>query len=395
MGKLFLVLAMFMAMNASGQWEQIPIGMGTGQFVSSLVFKNGIIFAGTHVYGTYMTTNNGSNWAQNGLFSYPIWSLGVSGNNLLAGTAGFGIKVSTNNGNTWFTSSLTSRTAYTFVTSGDNILCGTEQYGVYLSSNQGVNWIAANFNSQSVPSLAMKGSVIYAGTFGQGVFKSAQISSGWVQTSLNNEDVISLAVSDPYIFAGTISSGVFVTSNEGLNWVQTSLNNKRVNCFALTGSNLFAGTDTSGVYLSTNFGTTWQNISSGLGSIQSIRTLLIVNNYLFAGTPGNAAWRRPLSEVIGIQNISTEIPSTYSLGQNYPNPFNARTVVSFSLPVVSNVTLKIYDVIGREVQTLVNERMNAGVYETRFDGAGLNSGVYFYRMITDGYSETKRMTLIK
>ena len=99
--------------------------------------------------------------------------------------------------------------------------------------------------------------------------------------------------------------------------------------------------------------------------------------------------------ISGTNLIKSEIPEAYSLSQNYPNPFNPRTVISFQLPVVSDVTLKIYDVQGREVKTLVNERMQAGRYEVRFDGSGMNSGVYFYRLTADGFSETKRMILLK
>lgn len=98
---------------------------------------------------------------------------------------------------------------------------------------------------------------------------------------------------------------------------------------------------------------------------------------------------------IGIQNISTEIPSSYSLKQNYPNPFNPNTVIRFLLSVAGNVTIKVYDVRGREVQTLVNERLQAGTYETSFDGSGLNSGVYFYKMTANGFSQTRKMILKK
>ncbi|MFZ4590311.1 MAG: T9SS type A sorting domain-containing protein, partial [Ignavibacteria bacterium] len=97
----------------------------------------------------------------------------------------------------------------------------------------------------------------------------------------------------------------------------------------------------------------------------------------------------------GVENISAEVPGSYSLGQNYPNPFNPSTVVSFQLSVVSDVSLKVYDVQGREVQTLVNERLNAGTYEVKFDGSMLTSGVYFYRLFTDGFSDAKKMLLIK
>ncbi|MFZ4590736.1 MAG: T9SS type A sorting domain-containing protein, partial [Ignavibacteria bacterium] len=96
-----------------------------------------------------------------------------------------------------------------------------------------------------------------------------------------------------------------------------------------------------------------------------------------------------------IENISTEIPTKYSLGQNYPNPFNPITNVKFSIVKTGDVSLKVYDVQGREVQTLVNEKLNAGTYEVKFDGSMLTSGVYFYKMVSEGYSETKRMLLIK
>ncbi len=98
---------------------------------------------------------------------------------------------------------------------------------------------------------------------------------------------------------------------------------------------------------------------------------------------------------MNVVRVLGEIPSSFSLSQNYPNPFNPSTVISYQLPVISDVVIKVYDVQGREVQTLVNERMQAGTYEVSFDGSGLNSGVYFYRMVTDGFSETKRMMLVK
>jgi hypothetical protein len=97
----------------------------------------------------------------------------------------------------------------------------------------------------------------------------------------------------------------------------------------------------------------------------------------------------------GIENISTEVPSSYSLGQNYPNPFNPMTNVKFSIVKAGDVKVVVYNIQGREVQTLVNENLNAGTYEVKFDGSGLTSGVYFYRLVTEGFTETKRMILLK
>ena len=86
-----------------------------------------------------------------------------------------------------------------------------------------------------------------------------------------------------------------------------------------------------GVFLSTNNGTNWLNKNQGFNVIPKVYSLLIANNYIFAGTYGQSVWRRSLSEIIGIQNISTEIPSKYSLSQNYPNPFNPTTKLNSQL----------------------------------------------------------------
>jgi len=105
--------------------------------------------------------------------------------------------------------------------------------------------------------------------------------------------------------------------------------------------------------------------------------------------------RGKLVVISNVNRIGTEVPGSYSLGQNYPNPFNAKTVVRFSLSVVSDVVLKVYDVMGREVETLVNERLQAGTYETMFNGSELSSGIYFYQLIAGDYRETKKLMLLK
>ncbi len=100
-------------------------------------------------------------------------------------------------------------------------------------------------------------------------------------------------------------------------------------------------------------------------------------------------------EVIGINSISTEIPKLYSLSQNYPNPFNPLTKIRFSLPHAGNVRLTVFDALGKEIKLLVNENLQAGIYETDLDAANIPSGVYFYRIEADGYTETKKMILLK
>ncbi|MEO8665158.1 MAG: T9SS type A sorting domain-containing protein, partial [Ignavibacteria bacterium] len=94
-------------------------------------------------------------------------------------------------------------------------------------------------------------------------------------------------------------------------------------------------------------------------------------------------------------NIVNGIPTVYSLAQNYPNPFNPTTKISFSIPKNGMVSLKIYDVLGKEVMTLVNEHRSIGNYDVTFDGSNLSSGAYFYRLEAGEFTDIRRMVLIK
>lgn len=96
-----------------------------------------------------------------------------------------------------------------------------------------------------------------------------------------------------------------------------------------------------------------------------------------------------------IDPYSNEVPVNYSLEQNYPNPFNPTTNIKFNLPKNEHVTLKIYDMLGNEIKTLVEGNQQAGKYNITFDASGLSSGVYFYTLKTGSFAETKKMMLVK
>ena len=100
-------------------------------------------------------------------------------------------------------------------------------------------------------------------------------------------------------------------------------------------------------------------------------------------------------QTVGIENISTEIPKSFSLYQNYPNPFNPVTNIKFDVPKNSNVKLSVFDALGREVAVLVNDNLQAGSYNYKFDAASFSSGIYFYRINSSDFSSVKRMVVLK
>jgi hypothetical protein len=99
--------------------------------------------------------------------------------------------------------------------------------------------------------------------------------------------------------------------------------------------------------------------------------------------------------VTGITPVSGNVPADFSLKQNYPNPFNPTTTIEFDLPKASNVSLKIYNSLGKEVETLLSENMIAGNYKVSFDASKLSSGIYFYTLSTGSFRQTKTMSLVK
>ena len=123
--------------------------------------------------------------------------------------------------------------------------------------------------------------------------------------------------------------------------------------------------------------------------------------YLFGGLSPDDFVNGPVPTVgevsipTAIVETSNSVPVYFSLAQNYPNPFNPSTVISYQLSVVSSVTLEIFDILGREVAVLVNERQNPGSYEVKFDGSKFASGLYFYRLSAGRFTQTRKMILTK
>ena len=400
---LISLLTLVITENCMSQWIQCSSGLEAGT-VHALAVSGNNIFAGTQGLGIYLSTNNGQNWTHTALNNKNISSLAVSGNYIFAGIwNSSGVYLSTNNGTTWTQTMLNNKSVESLVVSGNNIFAGTTSYGVYLSTNNGQTWDQTALNSLSVCCLAVSGNNIFAGTgFGQGVYLSTNNGTTWTQTMLNNKTILSLAVSGnnsedsgQVIFAGADENGVYLSTNNGTSWTQTALNNKSVHSIAINGNNIFAGVYWSGVYFSTNNGQNWIQKNQGFPSIITVYSLLIANNYIFAGTWGQYAWRRPLAEITGIQNISTKIPAAYFLEQNYPNPFNPSTKIRFAIPKNEIVTLKIFDLLGREVAVLVNEKLQSGIYETDWNASSHPSGVYFYSLNAGDFKQTKRMILVR
>jgi hypothetical protein len=295
---------------------------------------------------------------------------------------------------------------------GETILFGANRGGgVFRSTNNGTSWYSANTPFSGFSQMLQVGPDLFAATGSSGAYLSTNNGTSW--TAVDNglprdrDDRVDCIVSSPgganrtNLFAGT-SKGVFLSTNNGGSWTAVSNGlTSHISALAVSGMNIFA-TAYGGVFLSTNNGTSWETVSHGLPNI-NVSCLAVSGPNLFAGTGahflvynGSGIWRRPLSEMIPLAGvISSAMPFRFALEQNYPNPFNPSTTIKFGLPKSSEVRVSVYDMLGREVSVLVNERKDAGVHEVKCDGSNLASGVYFYRLQAGDFTQTKRLMLLR
>ena len=363
------------------------------------------IFAGTYQGGVFLSTNYGTNWDQinNGITDSVIRSLANNGSNIFAGSSNNGLFLSTNNGTNWKTLSnglSGDYIIYSLAVKGTDVFAGTWGNGIQLSTNNGLSWITINngLTEKFISALALSENNIFAGTSDSGVFLSTNYGANWTKADngLPNIRISAIAVSGNNIFVGTEGFGVFRSTDNGTNWVDINngLSNAMVEALTRSGTNIFAGSY-GGVCLTTNYGTTWIPVNDGLYENIYIWSLAVDGSYIYVGTDTTGIWRRPLSELVGITKENAELPKQFVLSQNYPNPFNPSTVINYHVSANSHVTLKIYNLLGVVVRTLVDERQSPGNYSSPFEAKDLPSGIYFYKLEAGQFTQVKKMILVK
>ena len=418
-------------------WIQHNTGLGHFYFRSMHISSNGDIYAGEEGGGIYRSIDQGENWSQVGFSAAVVGKIAISPANENLFTAVSGISRSTDFGITWqpVNNGLANYDTKAIIIKEDGIIfCGADggNYNppprVFRSTNNGTSWVKADTGLYGHPIYAMAvddNGNIYAGDF-DGVYKSTNNGGLWtniggpggaVGLAFNSvgdfflangagiyrklsSDSIWTQVATGYYYSIHIGSNDYIYANEyrstnnGETWTQ--MNSGGASPFAYTENSLghlFAGHGW-GVYRSTDYGDNWIQVNDGLTFTEILSLAVDSDGYLYAGTNGRSVFKTVNSTTTDVEEIKFE-PISFYLEQNYPNPFNPSTVISYQSPESGNVTLKVYDVLGREVATLVDEYRNSGKYEIKFDAINLPSGVYFYQLKAGSFVQTRKMILLK
>ncbi len=385
---MFLVL---MSSTVFGQWTQI--GTITSK-INSFYTNGGIIYVcyGSSSGGVQQSTDQGVTWTSFGGSGYPCYSVAIK--NSTSAVIGRENGIMYFYQSSYFTLSNVTWQTKSVIYDGTNFYAGTSA-GVYKSTNNGANWTGLGLNATNVVSLVKSGNNMWAGCV-TGVYYSTDAGSNWTLTSLPNGASVNTIMlnTNGDLWVGT-NQRVCRSTNSGVNF--TTIFTDTAYSIIVNGGYMFEGVQSGvkriieiapGVYQTAKR-------NGGFPSpIPTVYAITITNNYLIAGT-GNGMWRAPYNYVTDVEKIQTEAPTKYSLSQNYPNPFNPSTTIRYQVPIEGSVKFKIYDIAGKEVETLVNEQKSPGTYEVNWNASQYSSGVYFYKIETESFTDTKRMILIK
>lgn len=396
MKKIFVCTAAFLLSFNSLKSQWIPVGEGTalGGDIMALLEYNNILYAGGTAY-LFRSTDEGITWS--GHFSQFAfaWSLTQSNGKIYCGLSYTpqtpGVYKSTDNGLNWVLTSLSNKAIISMASDNSQVLASADR--IYQSTNEGQTWNAISNGLTGY--LAKSGSRIYCGM--SGLWVTSDNGVNW--NLINNNAGISVVAEDSLVLFGTQNGEIYRSTDYGQNWLKVfDYPGAYVYCMHKYQQYVFAGTD-SGFFVSTNSGESFYNKNENLGQSR-IQSIMVHNDFIYAAN-GNyfavpvSVWKRPLQEVINVEINLYELPDYYSLEQNYPNPFNGMTMIKYRIPQRSYVTLKVFDLLGREITTLVNSLEDAGEKSVNFNAGNLASGIYYYKLESEATAQIKKMVLIK
>ncbi len=429
LSSILLFLAFNFQGNLSGWYQQfLPNTIGS-QIVNDMKFidsLNGYMITSKNVNpdtaSILKTTDGGDNWTtvfSQGSRRFNKIKFINNNTGFVCGGTGSGtpyLYKTTNEGINWFVLNSSGCAIWDdmFVLNADTIwlvdhngLCG----GVYRTTNGGVNWIRQTGGGAPDRIYMYNARIGFVSKSGEFIRKTTNSGINW--TTVSTDSFIDMCFVDS--LTGWRAYGTMhKTTDGGLNWINqplpsTMFGTSLINNFSVLNKDTVWGVGGNAqypngrfkgaIYTTTNGGSNWfyQVPDTSLVTITAYSQIQFINKDIGWAYSQNRGIHTKVGgdPLTSVNPISSEIPKQFKLEQNYPNPFNPSTIINYQLSIISFVTLKVFDLQGKEVQTLVNKKQSAGSYSAEFNGANFSSGIYFYTIQTENYKETKKMMLIK
>ncbi|MBS1515145.1 MAG: T9SS type A sorting domain-containing protein [Bacteroidetes bacterium] len=380
------------------------IDSNTGYIVGGDYFipsQNGVVLKTTNAGTNWISLNYGGTGVLQGMYFLNSLTGFISGESE--------IKKTTNGGTTWinipkpvpfevwgiyFFNELTG-----FISGS-----GSKNFYLYKTTNGGINWVQKFYQSGDISSYSQfyfinsnTGFVTKEGL----IRKTTNSGENWNLITTLGKDIEFYNENTGTSVAGTFgfSGAIYKTTNQGLNW--TTIENQSPGVFNnaidfIDSTKGFVVCDSGVIKYTSNGGNNWfrQNYPNNLRkTLNDVQFLNEITGYI-VGDDGLIM--KTTSGGLTFINSNGEIVLGFSLSQNFPNPFNPSTIINYQLTINSFVTLNVYDINGKLIKELVNEKQSAGSHEVNFSGEGLPSGVYYYSLTADGVTiDTKKAILLK
>jgi photosystem II stability/assembly factor-like uncharacterized protein len=417
---LLLIITLLVYSNASSQWVQV-VSLSPSQSLHEIEFydQNTGYTVSTLYNGStmniYKTTNGGLNWTaqSSGFTGTRFMAIEIVHPDTVYMSGNFGIIIKTTNGGLNWDRQPTADTTtqlwgLEFINSSTGYCCGSAGK-IYKTTNAGTNWNSLNSGSGTQlykPFFVNENTGYVSGA--PVVLKTTNAGTSWFTLDVGVippveffRDIKFTSENTGYLIADV--GRVRKTTNAGVNWTMLTTGTTEA-LFSIsfpTPDTGYIGGDHGIVLKTTNAGDNWSLQQTPLNEFIYGIAFTTPTIGLACSWSGKILRTTNGGVITSISDPNT-IPNEYSLKQNFPNPFNPSTLIEFNIPTLNKggntrgvVNLSVYNSLGVIVAELINSELQPGSYSVSFDGSGLSSGVYYYKLTSDNFSQTKKMLLIK
>ncbi len=406
----FLLSILFVLSIASplqSQWIKTNVDKNTVHYLSatnSAVFAAVSFTAGSTIETGVLVSTDGVAFNATSWYTSYCPPLASIGNATFASECNNDTKhrpgITTNNGEYWSFAGdgFNGASVLKFKVAGNYLFAITTDGKFYRTNDNGANWQEITNLPKAPGYVAASETSVFVYVENSGLYRSLDYGDSWtlVYQPTNKSKAIFVLENKVYF----LNDGLAVSTDNGDTWNIVNDTVKGIRSMISTDGNLFAATEQNGVIRSANGGKSWTQIyDSGMNWCWD---LAVFNSNLYVCGDAFGIVRRPLSEIVtAVDTTTTSVEKSnskindFELSQNYPNPFNPSTTIEYKVKKSGLVTVKIYNVLGVTVATLVNEKKSAGTYSVSWQPTNIASGVYFCRLETESFSISRKLVYAK